>query len=216
MQMLHPVSGSIQQYVEQIDDPDRGRPSRCPQCCAEEPLTAHGFYKRTIVDEAFDGVIRIRRYLCQACLRTVSLLPEWALPFMRFSIPVIARTVTARVMENRAWKIAVAGEAGVFYQRGQHWVRRFAKQAESLSAALAALTTALSAAPSFVSKALGMLEKTGWTAAHRFLFSELRMHLLGWGPCLAPHGRRIQINAAFSAPEAFPQTPCIDSENPSD
>ena len=210
--MLHPHSGSIQQYMEHINDPDRGRPSNCPQCPAREPLTAHGFYSRTIVDSAFDGLIRIRRYLCQACVRTVSLLPEWALPFIRFSIPVIANTVKARLMENRAWKVAAPGAP---YQRGQHWVRRFSKQAEPLSAALTALT-AVSAAPSFISKALGMLEKTGWRAAHRFLFSELRMHLLGWGSSLAPHGRRFTINAASSAPEAFPQTTCIDSESPSD
>jgi len=210
--MLHPHSGSIQQYMEVVDDPNRGRPSGCPQCRAKEPLTAHGFYSRTIVDEAFDGVIRIRRYLCQACLQTVSLLPEWALPFMRFSIPEIANTVKARLMENRDWK-AAAGP-GSPYQRGQHWVRRFAKQAEPLSAALAALTAA-SAAASFVSRALGMLEKIGWMAAHRFLFSDLRMHLLGWGRSLAPHGLRITINEASSTPGAFPQTTCSDSGNPS-
>ncbi len=210
--MLHPHSGSIQQYLEQIEDPDRGRPSSCPQCRAGEPLTAHGFYSRTIVDQGFDGLIRIRRYLCETCLRTVSLLPEWALPFMRFSISVIARTVKARLVENRAWKLAAPGAP---YQRGQQWVRRFAKQAEPLSAALAALTAAASATPSFVFKALGMLEKTGWVAAHRLLFSDLRMHLLGWGPCLAPHGRRITVNAASSAPPVFPQTTCIDSEKPS-
>jgi len=209
--MLHPHSGSIQQYIEQIDDPDRGRPASCPQCPAKEPLTAHGFYSRTIVDQAFDGLIWIRRYLCLACLRTVSLLPEWALPYMRFSIPVIASVVKARLIENRRWKVA-APEAP--YQRGQQWVRRFTKQAEALSAAMAALTAA-PAAPSFVSKALGMLAKTGWTAAHRFLFSDLRMHLLGWGRSLAPHGRRITVNTASSAPEAFTQTTCSDSYNSS-
>jgi len=212
MQMLHPHCGSIQQYMEQIEDPDRGRPSSCPQCRSKERLKAHGFYSRTIVDEAFDGLIRIRRYLCQACLLTVSLLPGWALPFMRFSIPIIAKTVKARLIENRAWKAAAPAAP---YQRGQHWVRRFAKQAEPLSAALSALTAA-SAAPSFISRALGMLEKAGWTVAHRFLFSDLRMHLLGWGRVLAPHGLRITINAVCSTPGAFPQTTCIDSENPSD
>jgi hypothetical protein len=30
-----------------------------------------------------------------------------------------------------------------------------------------------------------MLESIGWIAAHRFLFSELRAHLLGWPPFLA-------------------------------
>jgi len=210
--MLHPHRGSIQQYMEQIGDADCGRPSSCPQCAAKEPLTAHGFYSRTIADEAFDGLIRIRRYLCQACYRTVSLLPEWALPFMRFSIPQIARTVKARLMEKHAWK-AAAPEAP--YQRGQHWVRRFCQQAEGLSAALASVTAVI-AASSFVFKALGMLEKTGWTAAHRFLFSELRMHLLGWGLSLAPDGRRFTIHAASTALEAFPHTTCSDRKNRSD
>jgi hypothetical protein len=209
MQMLHPQRGSIQQYMEQIEDADSGRPSSCPQCLAKEPLIGHGFYSRTIVDEAFDGLIRIRRYLCQACQRTVSLLPEWALPFMRFSIAEIAKTVKARLMENQAWKV-VAPEAP--YQRGQHWVRRFRQQAERLSAAMAAVN----AASSFVFKALGMLEKTGWTVAHRFLFSELRMHLLGWGPSLAPDGRRFTINADSSALGALPHTTCMEGKNRSD
>ena len=91
----------------------------------------------------------------------------------------------------------------------------FPKEAEPLSAALATLTAA-SAAPSFVSKALGMLEKTGWTVAHRFLFSDLRMHLLGWGQSLVPHGLRLAVSAAFRAPEVLPQTTCSDSGNPSD
>src|SRR5437879_13039860 len=107
--------------MEQIEDPDRGRPSSCPQCRSKERLKAHGFYSRTIVDETFDGLIRIRRYLCQACQGTVSLLPEWALPFMRFSIPVIARTVKARLIENRAWKMAAPR---AYYQPGPHRVRR--------------------------------------------------------------------------------------------
>jgi Domain of unknown function (DUF6431) len=211
MQILHPHSGSSQQYMEVIGDPNRGRPSRCPQCQAKDPLRAHGFYSRTIVDEAFDGVIRIRRYLCQTCLRTVSLLPEWVLPFMRFSIPVIAKTIKARLIQKQSWKIAAGGAP---HQRGQHWVRRFAQQAETLSAALTAVTV-VSAASSFVSKTLAMLDQIGWRRAHRFLFSDLRMHLLGWGRTLAPHGWRIMVNAASGVPQVRPQTTCSDSENPS-
>jgi type II secretory pathway predicted ATPase ExeA len=36
-----------------------------------------------------------------------------------------------------------------------------------------------------------MLEAAGWIPAHRFLFAELRQHLLGWPPSLAPDGRRL-------------------------
>ena len=44
------------------------------------------------------------------------------------------------------------------------------------------------AAPTFVSRAWQMLEAIGWIAAHRFLFADLRFHLLGWPAFLAPDG----------------------------
>jgi hypothetical protein len=65
------------------------------------------------------------------------------------------------------------------YQRGQQWVRRFRAQAEGLSAALAVLVRPMTA-DNFVEKAVRMLEAAGWIEAHRFLFNELRQHLLGW------------------------------------
>jgi len=64
MQILHRFSGSIQQYMHEIADPDRYRPNCCPQCEGNSPLSAHGFYSRTLVDREFDGAIRVRRYLC--------------------------------------------------------------------------------------------------------------------------------------------------------
>ena len=187
MQILHPFAGSAQQYLDQLSDPDLHRPDRCPQCQAKHPLTAHGFYARTIVDSEFDGVIRVRRYLCLACRRTVSLLPEFALPYLRSSVTVIALFLVARLLQAKS--LVAALPASSPYQRGQFWLRRFRSRAESLSASLAARTTP-PAAPTFVQRALAMLQIIGWIAAHRFLFTELREHLLGWPPSLVPDGRR--------------------------
>jgi hypothetical protein len=100
MRILHPFAGSIQQYAEEISDPDRYRPDHCPQCAAQCPLTAHGCYTRTVAEVAFDSVIRVRRYLCQGCKRTVSLLPEFALPYLRFSILVISLFLVARLLNG--------------------------------------------------------------------------------------------------------------------
>ena len=110
MQILHPFAGSIQQYNEQLSNPDSHRPGCCPQCQIKHPLTAHGFYTRTLIDTAFDGVIRVRRYLCNACQRTVSLLPEFILPYLRSSLTVIALFLYGLlpIVEN-----AVAGLEGV-------------------------------------------------------------------------------------------------------
>src|SRR2546428_12768021 len=106
MQILHPFAGSVQQYIEEIADPDRHRPTHCPQCQAKHPLTAHGFYTRTLIDAAFDGIIRVRRYLCQACQRTVSLLPEFVLPYLRSSLTVIALFLIARLLGGQTLQSA--------------------------------------------------------------------------------------------------------------
>jgi transposase-like protein len=196
MQIVHPFSGSVQQYTEQLSDPNLYRPSYCPQCQARHPLSAHGFYTRTLIDVAFDGIIRVRRYLCQDCKRTVSLLPHFVLPYLRASIAVIALFLLARLLQGQT--LAAAGKASqttMPYQRGQFWIRRFLRQAEALCAALAALCPPVPA-PDFVRRALAMLESAGWTTAHRFLFGALRCHLLGWPPGLAPDGRRTALSPA--------------------
>src|SRR5215469_12562934 len=200
MQILHPFDGSIQQYAEAISDPDRYRLDHCPQCEAKQPLTGHGFYSRTLVDTTFEGVIRVRRYLCRLCQRTVSLLPQFALPWLRFSVPVISLFLVARLLQGLTLAAAAvaAQQPAMPYERGQFWIRRFRKQAPRLSLALAPLA-APAAAPDLVTRALHMLQSIGWIAAHRFLFSELRAHLLGWPEFLAPDGRRATLVPAGSS-----------------
>lgn len=195
MQILHPFRGSVQAYVDEVATaPERYRPDHCPQCHVLHPLISHGWYRRTVVDVAFDGPIRVRRYLCKSCRRTVSLLPEFVLPYLRFSLEVLARFLERRLLAGTtlAAAAAAAAQPAMPYQRGQHWLRRFRRQAEPVGAGLIALTKPVFA-PSFVVRALHMLRACGWTRAHRFLFGELRMHLLGWPPRLAPDGRGVAL-----------------------
>jgi hypothetical protein len=149
------------------------------------------------VDVAFDGVLRVRRYLCRLCKRTVSLLPDFTWPWLRFSLTVIALFLVARLLQGLTLATAAlaASQKAMPYQRGQFWIRRFRKQAERLCAALAALC-APAPASNFVARALTMLESIGWITAHRFLFADLRMHLLGWPAFLAPDGRVAALRPA--------------------
>lgn len=198
MQILHPSACGIQRYFEEISDPDRHRPERCPQCEAKQPLTGHGFYRRTLVDLAFDGVIRVRRYLCRACKRTVSLLPDFALPWLRFSITMVSLFLVARLLKHCTLRAAALTTGlSMPYQRGQFWIRRFQKQTPVLGVSLAPLADPPPAAD-FVVRALSMLESIGWIVAHRFLFAQLRVHLLGWPGFLAPHGRPATLAAVLS------------------
>ena len=117
-----PFHGSVPEYLAQLDDFETPRPRSCPQCQANQPLTAHGLYTRTIVEANFDGEIRVRRYLCEACRRTVSLLPEFALPYLRAGIAVIAGWLLIRLLPALA---SQAAPPPMPYQRGQFWLRRF-------------------------------------------------------------------------------------------
>jgi len=150
-----------------------------------------------LVDVEFDGSIRVRRYLCRFCQRTVSLLPQFALPYLRFSVSVISLFLLARLLERCSLREAAgaASQPSMPYQRGQFWIRRFRKQATVLCAALAGLTAVVPAVD-FVSRALRMLQSIGVVAAHCFMFAELRTHLLGWPPSLLPHGCRVGFTAA--------------------
>ncbi len=195
--MLHPFTGSAQEYAVEVSTPDRYRPDHCPQCPALQPLIAHGFYSRTLAEAGFDGSLRVRRYLCRSCRRTVSLLPQFALPYLRFGITVISLFLVVRLLHGATLAVAAtkAAPTTMAYQRGQFWVRRFSRQAAALCAALAALCVSASA-PNFVCRALRMLESIGWIAAHRFLFAGLRMHLMGWPAFLAPDGRVAALHPA--------------------
>jgi hypothetical protein len=174
MQMLYPFTGSVQQYNEQHAHSHCQRPCSCALCGAKKPLRAHGFYWRTVSDSSFDGRIRVRRYLCLVCRRTISLLPEFVLPYVRFAITFIALFLKARLLDRRTLKesAAAAGDSRMPYQRGQHWIRRFCSQATALAASLVALTKPPDA-PDFVVRALAMLETTGWVAAHYTLYPRL-------------------------------------------
>jgi Domain of unknown function (DUF6431) len=200
MQSLHPFRGSIQEYLQDLSDPNRYRPDQCPLCHTPDPLRAHGFYCRTVVDVNYDGVIRVRRYLCLLCKRTVSLLPEFVLPYLRFSIQVIGLFLMSRLLYRRTLGEAAgaASQPNMPYQPGQFWVRRLKQQATALCAALASLTAVVPASD-FLTRALQMLEAIGWIPAHRFLFAELRAHLLGWPCFLVPYGCRVSLSPAPSS-----------------
>jgi len=102
---------------------------------------------------------------------------------------VIAFFLVARLLLGFTLKTAAesAKLAAMPYQLGQFWVRRFRQQAEKLCAALATLM-APPTAPDYPSRALLMLESIAWIAAHRFLLTDRRFHLLGWPAFLAPGG----------------------------
>jgi len=91
---------------------DALRPSSCPFCGnpAHEPakllgIVGHGTYTRQVlghVSVATDFVIRIRRYLCRACKRTISLIADLLHPRRWYSGAAILEALRLHLIEHRA------------------------------------------------------------------------------------------------------------------
>jgi len=144
---------------------------------------------------AFDGIIRVRRYLCQACQRTVSLLPEFILPYLRSSVMVIALFLIARLLRGQTLEGATAtAPPPMPYQRGQFWIRRFRAQAES-AVRRAGCVDPTGSRADFVHRALTMIESTGLDRRSPLPVCRRARPPAGLAPRSSSHGRR----AAFSS-----------------
>ena len=66
-------------------------PTRCPykDCHMPVKLKKHGYYRRYLILRGFEGYIRIRRYRCPVCGRTVSMLPSFCVPGFQYGADVI-------------------------------------------------------------------------------------------------------------------------------
>ncbi|MDR0324346.1 MAG: DUF6431 domain-containing protein [Treponema sp.] len=64
----------------------------CPQCGADY-LRKHGYYERHLITVGFEGRIKIRRYRCRDCKKTVSLLPSFCHPKRTYGTEIIIKSL---------------------------------------------------------------------------------------------------------------------------
>ena len=76
-------------------------PEKCPfkECGINIPMKKNGFYIRYLIALGFAGDIRIRRYVCPKCGRTVSMLPSFCLAGYTYSIEFII-SILLQVVET--------------------------------------------------------------------------------------------------------------------
>jgi hypothetical protein len=77
----------VQSYVAFCEDPSVSaiRPKRCVHCGRVHPLQRHGSYERTVWFRLRAYRIRVYRFQCGACKRTVSVLPTFVGRYQRFA-----------------------------------------------------------------------------------------------------------------------------------
>jgi len=83
-------------------------PKKCPHkgCGVNVEMKKHGFYSRYLTTLRFRGLIRIRRYRCPKCGRTISMLPSFCIPRLSFGavfiVMLLRYTLTAGSISKAA------------------------------------------------------------------------------------------------------------------
>ena len=83
MQLISPCLVDAVDYVAEQAHRRVKRPSHCPQCKHHNTLRAIGFYNRSVTESRTGKIvaIKVRRFLCEHCHKTLSLLPSFAQPY---------------------------------------------------------------------------------------------------------------------------------------
>jgi len=83
-------------------------PKKCPfrDCGINLEMKKNGFYIRLLITIAFAGIIRIRRYKCPKCGRTLSMLPSFCLAGFTYGVEFIV-TLMQHAIEKGSIKKAV-------------------------------------------------------------------------------------------------------------
>ena len=95
---------SAAQYVGENSHLRVTRPSGCPHCMSVNTLEALGYYSRNLTGARATVVrIFIRRFRCQVCGRTVSILPSFAQPYRLIQNSTIDRYFSDTAPTDALW-----------------------------------------------------------------------------------------------------------------
>jgi transposase-like protein len=95
--------GSLVEYLAHFWQLDFPRPEVCPYCHAANVFIGHGFYLRKPFSTTKAYRVRIKRWLCNACRRTLSLLPSFLLRYRHYLLEVIQHVVITRFEDEGSW-----------------------------------------------------------------------------------------------------------------
>ncbi len=108
------------------------RPTTCPHCGTDHSLVGHGFYPRKPLDAQQAYLIRIKRWYCTGCHRTLSLLPSFLLRFRHYLLEVIQAVVVARYEDSASWRQVAEGygpQGAPSLRTMKRWCQSFTTQA---------------------------------------------------------------------------------------
>lgn len=93
----------VQRYAQEFADRVFPRPAACPACAVVGHLVGHGSYPRTVSAPTETISVRVKRFRCTACQRTVALLPSFCLPFRHYASATMQTVLSVRHEGHASW-----------------------------------------------------------------------------------------------------------------
>lgn len=132
MPIVVEVGTDIQEYVEFDLAMCIERPDGCMYCLVRGQMVAHGYYLRKPKDVGRGWVMRIRRWKCKACGKTVGAVPSFLLFFRHYVLRVIQSVFVQRFELEKSWSevnLACADEGMPAMRTMQRWCVGLTEQA---------------------------------------------------------------------------------------
>ena len=122
----------VERYSREFAQLSYPRPTTCPHCDSPDRLIGHGSYPRSAVDHLQKAIpIRVRRFRCATCQKTVSLLPSFCLPWRHYQTATIQAVLDWRFVAQASWKTLQKqfSSAGLpVFSTLRAWARTYARE----------------------------------------------------------------------------------------
>lgn len=119
MILIHHFNLTVEEYANRGADLDVPEIDVCPYCKARTRLQHHGSYDRNAIDSERVYRIPIFRLRCPCCRKTVSLLPDFLIPYYQHTLSTIMDRLKEKVVHDHLIGVR---------QLVQFYVKRFLSQ----------------------------------------------------------------------------------------
>jgi hypothetical protein len=107
MPIVAEVGASVQDYVELDLEQHIQRPEGCLYCLVKGQMVGYGYYERKPKGLGRCWIIRVKRWKCKACGKTVGAVPTFLLFYRHYLLEIIQSAVVGRFELGYSWAVTV-------------------------------------------------------------------------------------------------------------
>jgi len=129
----------VEEYIELEKQHHCPQPDSCPHCGVTGEVIGHGYYVRKPKGLERGWVLRVKRWKCKACGKTVGAVPSFLLFYRHYLLAIIQDVVVGRFELGYSWaRVDVLFSANGTPSRRtqQRWCAGFGEYAQGWLAAL--------------------------------------------------------------------------------